>query len=925
LCCSETWLSTGVSLPNIKKFKIIRLDSADGFGGVCQIMKASIKASVHTVVFKSNTLIESLTTKLQVGWNKSFYLTTVYTRPNNAHKPEHITQYIELLNSLNPLLNSFVVGDFNCDRILWKSVSNRLISTFQTHGYEQLVKTATCGTSILDLVFTNISSKSIVDVINPHISNHFATILSADLRTPKPEKIFKSFRSLGRIDFVKFVNDFTKTDLSYEHSTDIDSNWDLLCSKFIAVFDENSPIQSKYFTNKPENVISTYTRKYKLKRNKLYNKYTHNPTEENWSIYKSISKYVRKCIKYDTCSKVQQDIKDFGVWPTLNSLRCTEDMETSNEFMKTLDPDDLNKYLCTVATEGIMTTTNIANSTSISTANLVEPEFKIRLVNHPAFFAAWKKLKKKNKAWPDSSGLSMRMINLIIYNPKVSNAIIYFLNQCRLQNRIPNCWKINSVIPLPKVSNPMSYDQIRPISQGLNLAKLDERIIYDDLIQYINDKNILYLKQFGFRPKHSTEHALISLTEGIFKGMEGDKVTFVIALDLRKAFDTVLHDLLLLKLSSLGIATEWLSNYLTGRSQYVMVGNNVSSRHNVLTGVPQGSVLGPLLFSLFINDLPKVLKACIALLFADDTNLTISCRIHEIPECISKIERDLENVMVWMDENCMKLNISKTKLLIIGSPANLKKVGTVTIKVRDIEITNCNELKTLGVILDSTLSWLPHILSITRKCYLDRKSLSILKPVLSQSCLKLLVEATILPKINYCIIIWGLASKININIIEQLIRSLGRTVLGLKKYDRVKLKITEELGWLFPKKKYNLEVLNFVYRNLRDECPPIFKDYFAVSTTQYITRTTRKSCVKTPSQIPKNKMGRSTILFEGTRLWLLLPDELKLIPTQKTFKNAIHDNLLSDQRSESCDTIDNEFHREKDCSCIMCSSFFDEI
>ena len=275
----------------------------------------------------------------------------------------------------------------------------------------------------------------------------------------------------------------------------------------------------------------------------------------------------------------------------------------------------------------------------------------------------------------------------------------------------PSKLKVGKVSPLQKkgsCNNPSNY---RPISILSVFSKIFEKLMHQRLYKFLESFEILYPLQFGFREKHSTSHALLSLTESIKQSIDSGKVGCGIFLDLQKAFDTVNHKILLDKLEHYGIrgnALKWFQSYLSGRTQYVTVNGHVSDPLPITCGVPQGSVLGPLLFLIYVNDLPNVSKVMQFYLFADDTSIYFdSDNLFNLQKIVN---RELKKVRKWLEANRLALNIDKTNYVIFHSPTN-----NVRIKLGSKPISRVNSIKYLGVLIDSTLSWKPHIVELSKK------------------------------------------------------------------------------------------------------------------------------------------------------------------------------------------------------------------
>ena len=227
----------------------------------------------------------------------------------------------------------------------------------------------------------------------------------------------------------------------------------------------------------------------------------------------------------------------------------------------------------------------------------------------------------------------------------------------------PSILKTAKVIPVHKKDSKLDFSNYRPISLLSNIEKILERLMYNRICKFFSDNNLIYSLQFGFRQKYSTVHTLISLTENIRKNLDEGNIGCGIFVDF--TFDTVEHDILLSKLEHYGIrglANEWFKSYLSNRNQYVSINGYDSNLADVKFGVPQGSVLGPLLFLIYINDLNQALKFCKVHHFADDTNLLhFSKSIYRLNKYVNL---DLKNLTYWLNANRISLNLNKTELVI---------------------------------------------------------------------------------------------------------------------------------------------------------------------------------------------------------------------------------------------------------------------
>ena len=235
------------------------------------------------------------------------------------------------------------------------------------------------------------------------------------------------------------------------------------------------------------------------------------------------------------------------------------------------------------------------------------------------------------------------------------------------------------------------------------------------LYSFFDDFELFYELQYGFRKKYSTDHAILSITEEIRQNIDNGKFTCGVFVDLEKAFDTVNHKILLAKLEHYGIrsvANNCFRSYLTNRKQMVDLGNGASTLQNVTCGVPQGSILGPLLFLIYINDMRNAVKFSIVHHFADDTNLLYSNKNQKLLR--NNVNIDLELLFQWLCANRLSLNVKKTEFIVFRPP----KIGMknrITLTLNRCKIYESPKVKYLGIILDSKLSWKHHIFELSKK------------------------------------------------------------------------------------------------------------------------------------------------------------------------------------------------------------------
>ena len=365
------------------------------------------------------------------------------------------------------------------------------------------------------------------------------------------------------------------------------------------------------------------------------------------------------------------------------------------------------------------------------------------------------------------SHLSSRVIkDAILAIPGVITALF---NLSLSTGVYPDMWKIAKVIPIHKGGNTSEVNNYRLVSLLPLPGKLLERIMHTRISNYLEMNDLLNENQGAFRKGHSTINTVSDFTDDIFLAMNNSKCTLTMFVDFHKAFDTVNHAILLKKCELLGITNgnlEWLTSYLSLRKQCTLANGNMSSNLNISCGVPQGSILGPLLFLIFINDIGRDFQYSLIRLFADDTAIYLS---DPDPQVASrKLQKDVDRLMNWCQTNQLTININKTKCMLFGSRKYLKKCRPPEIMMGYKPVHFTDNYKYLGVTLDKGLNFQLHVKNVynlaAHKIYL----LGIIRPYLTIESALFVYKTKVLPYIDYGDILYHKTHKQAINKIQRL-------------------------------------------------------------------------------------------------------------------------------------------------------------
>ena len=408
------------------------------------------------------------------------------------------------------------------------------------------------------------------------------------------------------------------------------------------------------------------------------------------------------------------------------------------------------------------------------------------------------------------------------------------------------CLKVAKVIPIFKTGSRTEVNNYRPISILSNFSKIFEKLIVARLTNFLKKQNILLDNQYGFRPKLSTTHAMLDVINGISSNMNKTQYTGLIFLDLKKAFDTVSHSILLQKLEHYGIRGNMLdlfTSYLSEHKQYVSINGSCSSMKIVKTGVPQGSNLGPVLFSVYVNDIFNHFKST-PVLYADDTCLNV--KAHKLDLLETLMNQEMEIARQWMLANKLTINTSKTKAMVI-SPKIKKSTFDYSIKCGESLISVQQNIKYLGLIIDDKLNFKEHIKIVERKVACAVGILAKSKHYLPQDILMQLYHALIDCHLTYAIPVWGSTFH---SYFDKLIAYQNKAVkiIAKAKWNDSPSPLYNKLGILKLDKIYQLEVAKIMHRIDPKKHPPSLARYFQKSglSHSYSTRTVSSSQLHIP-------------------------------------------------------------------------------
>ena len=918
---AETWLS-----PGDKDLSVIAEVVPTGFKILHQ-PRESGRGGGLAVIYKDNIDIKLLSSNGYRSFehmeffmrtvSKCIRLCVVYCPPPSAANGLTIKLFMDEFTTLLTHLNAssghlLIIGDFNFhldDRT--SSSACQFSELYESFSLHQLVTESTHHHGhILDLVLTKSSDKILTSVnVIPadSISDHQAVSFCLESEKPSFSRKLISYRKLKSIDIPAFIHDVTQSPLS-NISTELLSSAIKQYDEVLAgLLDRHAPLKQKVLTVRPK--AAWYKDEIafaKRSRRKLERQWRNTRLEIHRQIYKEqcnvVSKLIHQARQQYYNGLILEHASDqkalFQVIDKLLNKKRDSPLPSHDSAVALAEKfaeyftEKVEKIRSNLG--GISDTDTVAAPAEQPNANLtsfntvIEDEVRKCIMNSATkscsldVIPTW--LLKK------SLGVLLSPITRIV-------------NLSLSQSMMPTVFKEAVITPILKKSSldPENLKNYRPVSNLSFISKLIERIVASKLTSYLENNSLLEPLQSAYKKYHSTETALVKIQNDILRNLDSNSAVALVFLDLSAAFDTVDHHILLNLLSSRmgisGAALKWIESYLTDRFHSVSVKGAHSSKQKLKYGVPQGSVLGPILFTLYVQPVGDIVRqhGVNFHLYADDTQLYLSFKpsvSKSVESARTTLERCIADICIWMNQNMLKLNQDKTEFLIIQSRHSRNKSSY---PLRELTVGNTSVIvsssaKNIGVTFDSVLNMDSHVKLIAKQAYWHLHNIGRIRPYLTRRATETLVHAFVTSKLDYGnAVLHGLPSTL-LSRLQHVQNAAARLITGTKKFDHI-TPVLQELHWLPVEQRIRYKIALLTFKALHNQAPSYIQELVQIYNPARSLRSEELFML----QVPRTRtvsFGDRAFSKAGPYLWNSLPTSIRLCEKLSTFKKSLKTYLF---------------------------------
>ena len=942
LILTETWLSHGVQdqsrindmLPNTHTFHHKPREEKTGGGvGVFLSKQFSNIRIMNRIPYDT---FEHLEIKFNYG-NKVIVMVALYRPPeaNVAQFNEEFNSYLDLCN--DELMRTYICGDFN----IWlddlnNNSANNFKETIDSHNLENKVLEPTSRSNhVLDLIICDKDFGLIREIeVEPDFAiSYYHKLVLFNLCIEKSGEISNkiTFREKKNLNPQELIGQSMQTMIrknaevckcysdeevhSEENRKCVNCYTQMYREVFTEKYNEMCPVIEKNIKIRDAAPwFNTEIREARKRRRLAEIKWRKRKTEELRKQYVISRNEVIRQIKIAKEQYCKRKIHEAGT--DMNKLNKLFRELLGGNKKKMLPEGDTEEGLSNKFGEHFdLKIENIYNSFDAQRNGDCSflPEFpfnKLRKFEPIDLTELIRLVKETKKTYSDNDPFPISDMEQAQNFNEVINVYHKIVNMSLEQAVFPQSEKCAYVKPAFKGKGDyQTLDSYRPISNLSFLSKIIELVVQRQLIVHLEKVNILPENQSAYRKGHSTETALVSVLNDLLKMLDNGKCGILILLDLSAAFDTVVHELLLEDLVLIGIdddALKWFKSYLSDRSFRVSIGTAKSERRKLTRGVPQGSVLGPILFSIYTIELSSILKRHDVQFkfFADDTQFYFI--VENMQNTMEKINAIMAEVRLWMDKKKLKLNESKTECMLVGTRRTLTNFSDFqTVYINNTEVKTTKTVKNLGFIFDQHLTLREQVQSVVKSGNYHLRNIAFIKRYLDEKSLKTLVNNYVVTRLDYCNSMYYNLPCCLLKRIQGTFNKAARLIMNKPPWERITPSLVK-LHWLPIKARIEFKICVMTYLALNTDRPRYLKDYlmpFSVATDVILRHSMDRHRLLEPRA--NLELGMRAFENSAPRLYNKLPQDIKESGNIEVFKKGLKTYLF-----RTCYDLEEEVIRE---------------
>ena len=915
---TETWLSaqgdeakTAELAPSGFDVKSFPRQSRSRGGGIATVYKSTLGSNI---TFKTNfdfthTSFEVVQASITLQHN-TLHFFCLYRPPPNRRNNLTDSMFTEQLPDLLDYVNSLpgfvcLVGDMNIhfDNPL-QSLTKQTLSTLSLYDLVQVINKPThrCG-HIIDWVIVrpddDIHRKS--TVTDSLESDHYCTKSYFNISVEKPSTLYRTVRNIANIDRPSFI-----AELSSVSEFSSVENANQFCDFLRTVLDKHAPpslrkvithSSSPWFESIRDELFIA-----KRERRQAERKWMNTKLIIFKDLYRQAKHKVSKLVHTAKCKFYTERIALASSSKELHQIVNTLSNRHPPKILPTIYPsadlpsifikhftNKVEKLRANIASEHV--TSTLVTGTTAATFSSFEKVSQLTVKECILSSAP-----KSCELDPIPSKLLIECLDSIL--PSLTD----LFNSSLASGIFPQCFKSALVTPILKKRclDHNDLNNYRPVSNLCFIAKILEKLVLSQVSSYLNSHNLYNTCQSAYRPGHSTETALLKVVNDLFLSLNKGNISVLALLDFSSAFDTIDHTILVHRLHTdfgfTDTVLQWFSSYLTDRTHYVSLCNHCSDFAPVHSGVPQGSVLGPILFTMYIKPLSAIIDShsIIHHSFADDLQLQMSAPPDRISELLHSMQSCISDVKAWATVNMLRLNDSKTELMLVTSKRSkhLHNLPT-SITIGNAQIPFKQSVKNLGFTLDCHLTMNAHVTNIARTCYFELRRLAYIRRFLTSTATATLVSAFVLSRIDYCnSLLFGSTLDVTSHL-QRIQNYAARVILRLPMSSRITIHL-KSLHWLPVKVRSTYKIACLCYHCHSSTAPSYVTDMLHKKPLH--TRNTRSSSYTMPllnrPAHSKATLGDRSFSFASSSVWNSIPNDVKCAPSLSSFKSRLKTYLF---------------------------------